>query len=535
MNIHNIPYVQTGYFSGLILDYLNQEDSLAPFYEAFPSTQNFLAQADRKGASFSSEQRRVLVSALHAQYKGITLTKATRQHIDLLAEDQSFTITTGHQLSLLTGPLYFIFKLASTVKLCQQLKKVEPQKDFIPVYWMATEDHDFEEISHFMFEGKKIKWAHPTPGGAVGEMTLESLQPVLDLLEQLLPKNQAANLLTQWLSQSYRSSASLAEATRKLVNTLFGSYGLVIVDGDDAALKESFAPYMQQELKTQVCYSQVSQQIEALQTQYNNSFKPQVNPREINLFYLSPNKRQRIIRHTEGFQLDGDPAPISEKELLDRLASNPQAFSPNVLLRPLYQEVILPNIAYIGGGGELAYWLELKSFFASQSIPFPLLVLRNSAVLVDAKTQKKIRNLNLQPEDFFLRRNPLIHKKIDQISTIDLDLQFLKKELKKNFLHLENLVKETDASFEGAVAAQRQKQFKGIDHLEKRLIQAQKRKLKDHVERLGVLYESLFPGQGLQERQLNFSTFFLEKGADLIPELIQAFDPLQFQFSWIEL
>ncbi|MDG1271306.1 MAG: bacillithiol biosynthesis cysteine-adding enzyme BshC [Flavobacteriaceae bacterium] len=535
MNVHDIPYAQTGYFSGLILDYLNQDPSLAPFYEAFPNTQNFLAQADRKATSFSSHQRSVLVSALQAQYKGITATQATRKHIELLQKDQSFTITTGHQLSLLTGPLFFIFKIASTIKLCQQLKKAEPKKDFIPVYWMATEDHDFEEISHFMFEGKKFQWAHPTPGGAVGAMTLESLQPVLDLFEQTLPKNQVANMLTQWLSQSYRSSASLAEATRKLVNALFGSYGFVIVDGDDAALKESFVPYMQQELESQVCHSQVSQQIKALQTQYKKGFKPQVSPREINLFYLSPNKRQRIIRHAEGFQLDGDPTPISEKEMQDRLASNPQAFSPNVLLRPLYQEVILPNIGYIGGGGELAYWLQLKSFFASQSIPFPLLVLRNSAVLVDAKTQKKIRKLDLQAEDFFLRRNPLINKKIHQISTIDLDLQFLKKELEKNFLHLENLVKQTDASFEGAVAAQRQKQFNGIDHLEKRLLQAQKRKLKEHVQRIEILYESLFPGEGLQERQLNFSTFYLEKGTDLIPELIQTLDPLRFQFSWIEL
>ena len=386
MKAHTIPYEQTGFFSTLILDYLKQEKTLNAFYEAFPSIDNFKKQTEIKAPTYSRSQRQLLVRTLEAQYVNISLSDATAANIKRLEKASTFTITTGHQLSLLTGPLYFIFKIASTVKLCQQLKKVEPQKDFIPVYWMATEDHDFEEISHFMFEGKKIKWAHPTPGGAVGAMTLESLQPVLDLLEQLLPKNQAANLLTQWLSQSYRSSASLAEATRKLVNTLFGSYGLVIVDGDDAALKESFAPYMQQELKTQVCYSQVSQQIEALQTQYNNSFKPQVNPREINLFYLSPNKRQRIIRHTEGFQLDGDPTPISEKEILDRLASNPQAFSPNVLLRPLYQEVILPNIAYIGGGGELAYWLELKSFFASQSIPFPLLVLRNSAVLVDAKT-----------------------------------------------------------------------------------------------------------------------------------------------------
>jgi len=133
-----------------------------------------------------------------------------------------------------------------------------------------------------------------------------------------------------------------------------------------------------------------------------------------------------------------------------------------------------------------------------------------------------------------LRRAPLINKKIRQISNVDLDLQFLKKTLSENFTYLEKLTQQTDASFLGAVAAQRQKQFNGIDHLEKRLLQAQKKKLKDQVERLTQLYESLFPEEKLQERQLNFTTFYLEFGPYFIPNLMQAFDPLGQNLVWID-
>ena len=260
-----------------------------------------------------------------------------------------------------------------------------------------------------------------------------------------------------------------------------------------------------------------------------------MTPREINLFYLSPQKRQRIITHEEGYQWDGDPRVRSKETMLSLLNDHPENFSPNVLMRPLYQEVLLPNLSYIGGGGELAYWFQLKSFFESQKVPFPLLVLRNSAVLVNEKTVGKMNKLDLRPEDLFLKRHDLVNKKIQQLSAIDLDLQFLKKELEKNFRHLKGLVKQTDASYEGAVAAQQQKQFNGIDHLEKRLLRAQKRKLKDQVERLEKLHESLFPNSGLQERKANFSTFYLEKGPSLIPQLMESFDPLKFQFTWIEL
>ena len=204
-------------------------------------------------------------------------------------------------------------------------------------------------------------------------------------------------------------------------------------------------------------------------------------------------------------------------------------------MRPLYQEVILPNLCYIGGGGEIAYWLQLKNYFERENIAFPLLLLRNSALLISAKNTKKLNRLGLDFESVFLKRTPLINKKIRAISNIDLDLQPLKDKLTKQFDYLESLVEATDPSFEGTVKAQKQKQFKGIDQLEKRLLNAQKKKLVDHVERLSTLHEALFPQESLQERHANFFEFYLEYGADLLPQLFDQLDPLQLEFSCIEL
>ena len=202
-----------------------------------------------------------------------------------------------------------------------------------------------------------------------------------------------------------------------------------------------------------------------------------------------------------------------------------------MLLRPLYQEVILPNIAYFGGGGELAYWLELKSFFDSQKVLFPILCMRNAALIISAKNAKKVKNLKLEIPDLFLKRNALINKKVRQISNIDLDLSPLKTALEKQFDQLEVLVNETDASFKGSVQAQKSKQFKGIDRLEQRLLKAQKLKLKDQVERLVLLHEQLFPGGNLQERVENFSSVYTEKGSEFIDFLMDAFDPLSGEFT----
>ena len=291
---------------------------------------------------------------------------------------------------------------------------------------------------------------------------------------------------------------------------------------------------MREDLLRQTCERQVLSQIESIKKNYSNSFKPQVNPRTVNLFFLKDEQRKRIVKTERGYDLEGADSYFSENEIFELVDRQPEKFSPNVLLRPLYQEVILPNIAYFGGAGELAYWLELKSFFDSQKVLFPILCMRNTALIISEKNARKISNLKLSTDDLFLKRNALINKKVRQISNIDLDLSSFKEALEIQFEQLEGLVTETDASFDGAVKAQKSKQFKGIDRLEQRLLKAQKVKLKDQVERLVLLHEQLFPGGKLQERVDNFSAIYIENGKEFIAFLMDIFDPLSCQFTIVE-
>lgn len=534
MQIQRIPYRETGYFSSLICDLVEQHPAIRSKVSDFPSLASFRAQIDKKQSQFSSENRQQLVASLQQQYSIIDDKLQLEESLTLLAKPTTFTITTGHQLNLFTGPLYFIFKIVSTINLCKQLKLAYPEFDFVPVYWMATEDHDFEEISFFNFQGKKIKWTSEV-SGAVGRLSVNSLSPLLDIFEQSIGQNDAAKKLHQLIATSYRTASNLSEATLRLVHQLFGDQGLVILDADTPSLKRLFISHINEELTRGSCHQQVNETIDWFKQHYSSQYTPQVNPREINLFYLTENYRERLISTSTGFETVDRVFQFTEEEMRQEVLAHPEKFSPNVLMRPLYQEVILPNLCYIGGGGELAYWLELKSFFDSQNILFPILLLRNSATLVPQKAADKIVRLDLKHQDLFLKRTPLINKKIRQISNIDLNLQSFKDRLEEQFSALELLVSQTDKSFEGAVGAQRKKQFRGIDALEKRLLKAQKKKLIDHVERLSSLHESLFPGDSLQERTANFFEFYLMYGEDLLPQLLETLDPLEIKFSWIPL
>lgn len=528
-----LPYEKTGRFSTLFYDYLAEQDSLKPFYGRFPKVANFEKQAKEKLQTYPPAMRVALVESLEKQNNTHPTFQATQQALELLKNDNTVTITTGHQLCLMTGPLFFIYKIITVIKAAQELSEKYPKYNFLPIYWMASEDHDFEEIQSFLFEGKKFQWNSQQAGRAVGTITLDDLQPVLDLFEQHLGQKLGATKLKKWIDASYRKRENLAEATRTFVQLIFADYPLLIVDGNDVALKKMFLPAMQRDLEKQQCFQKVTTQIKKIQEAYHKKFTPQVNPREINLFYLTENGRHRIKRAADHFLFDGLDESKTFETLSIELEKHPERFSPNVLLRPLYQEMALPNVAYVGGGGELAYWFQLKTFFESEKIAFPILLPRNSALLMTTKMAKKVAQLKLKPLDLFLPRTDLINKKIRQISNIDLDLGFLKKQLHKQFDHLQSIVVQTDPSFEGAVRAQQAKQNKGIQALEKRLLNAQKRKLTDHVERMTLLHETLFPNDALQERQINFADFFVDYGPDFIDDLLTIMDPFALEFSVI--
>ncbi|CAN5313834.1 bacillithiol biosynthesis cysteine-adding enzyme BshC [soil metagenome] len=528
-----LSYKETNYFSRLITDYLDQKDELKQFYNRFPSLENFHKQIEEKQTGFLKESREVLVEVLKEQYTGLETNAGVMANIDSLLDENTFTVTTGHQLNLFTGPLYFLYKIVSAINLSSALKNEYPGKHFVPVYWMATEDHDFEEINFFNLHGKKFKWnstAAEAGKEAVGHLNTAGLDEVFNLFSAEIGGSQTANKLKDLFLQSYLEHNNLTEATRFLGNELFKQYGLVILDANHKMLKKQFIPYLKKEVFDKITYNTTASNASLLEAM---GYGVQVNPREINLFYLNEGLRERLVEQEGKFFVNDTQISWTGEELNVEVEDHPERFSPNVLTRPLYQEVILPNLCYIGGGGELAYWFELKELFKEVNVPFPILLLRNSVLIANAKQDKKREKLGISTAELFLKQHELINRKVRRISNIDIDFSQQKQHLVDQFKYLYELAQKTDITFLKAVKAQEVKQLKGLDNLENRLLKAQKRKLKDEVSRIATLQNELFPFKGLQERHTNFSEMYLEYGDDLIPSLIEHLDPLDLQFKII--
>ena len=499
-----ITYQNSGYFSKLIVDYLDQKAELKSLYNRFPTINNFKLQIEEKNNNFPFENRVVLVNALKKQYEKFVISEATSNNVESLNESTTFTITTGHQLNLFTGPLYFLYKIISVINLTKELKSEYPNYNFVPVYWMATEDHDFDEINFFNFKDKKLQWKKES-NGPVGRLNTAGLNEVFEAFSNELGIGDNAIYLKELFKNAYLEHNNLADATRFLANELFKNDGLVIIDGDDKNLKKLFIPYVKNELVHQTSYKKVTDTLPLLQ-----NYNVQVNPREINLFYIQDNLRERIIFENGNYKINNSSLTFSEREILTELENRPENFSPNVILRPLYQEVILPNLCYIGGGGEIAYWLELKSNFEENNITFPILLLRNSVLVATKKQEEKISKLNLSWADVFEKQENLYNKKTKEFSSFIIDFSEQKKTLEEQFRLLYEIANKTDKSFFGAVKAQEAKQLKGLDKLEKRLLKAEKRNHSEKLERIIQIQNELFPNETLQERKANFALFYDE-------------------------
>ncbi|MBF9141311.1 bacillithiol biosynthesis cysteine-adding enzyme BshC [Hymenobacter properus] len=519
-----LPYAETGAFSGLLTDYLAQKPALAPFYNRFPSLENFAAQIEEKQASYTPEARQRLVAALQQQYGGAA-PAATAANIELLAQKTTFTVTTGHQLNLLTGPLYFIYKIVSAVKLSRELKAQYPQYDFVPVYWMATEDHDFAEINHFTLFGKTYSWDAASTGGPVGRLPLEGLEE--QLLSQLPPEVPTA------FREAYASSQNLAEATRKLADALFGEFGLVTLDADRSALKQALVPLLTKEIQEQVSNTAVQATNGRLT---EAGYKPQVYSRPINLFFITDEgKRERLEPDASGADcvevtIRNTAKCHSQAELLDLAQTHPEQFSPNVVLRPVYQEILLPNLAYIGGGAEVAYWFQLKDVFAAFGVPYPIVLPRNSAEYISRANAGKLKKLGLTSLEIF-RPLPELKKQVGAaLGQEEVSLREQQQALAAAFQQVQDLAQRLDPTLVKTVAAEAQKAAGGLAGLEKRLSKAAETKHETAYSQLAALKEKLFPGGGLQERSDNVLSILINNPG-FIEQLVEAFEPLALEFT----
>lgn len=522
-----IDFEKTGILSPLILDYLSGSPELNSFYKYSPSLESFAsAIAGRKEAKTN---RKLLANVLLKQYKTVfennfSGNEIVKSNIEKLRSDSCFTVTTGHQLNIFTGPLYFLYKIISTINLSEKLKEAYPGNHFIPVYWMASEDHDFEEINHIHLFGKKIIW-QGNERGACGRMNTQSLKSAIDELKIICGEGDSAKEIISLFEKAYIGSNNLAEATRSVVHALFAKFGLVIVDGDNKELKKEFAVSMKDDLLKHTAYKLVSETNKLLEANY----KVQVHPREINLFYLGNASRERIEAENGTFKILNTELKYSTEQVMDILGKNPESFSPNVVLRPLYQEKILPNLAYVGGGGELSYWLQYRSFFEAYKVTFPVLMLRNSVLWIDKAATAKMKKLKLSSTDLFLSEQELVKKIILENENGSILLSDEINEISLIFEKIKEKAISTDQSLTGTVESEKQKVTQQVKYLEEKLLRAEKKKHESAVSQVKKMKEKFFPGGSFQERYDNFIPFYLAHGNAFLEELKKDLNPFNKQ------
>ncbi|WP_324674543.1 bacillithiol biosynthesis cysteine-adding enzyme BshC [Hymenobacter sp. GOD-10R] len=524
MPLHHLDYKTTGAFSSLLTDYLAQRPELQPYYHRFPALDAFEAQLAEKKQAYAPEARQRLVTALQEQYTGLAdIHPNVAANLALLEKDTTFTVVTGHQLNLLTGPLYFVYKIVTAIKLCQQLKERFPQHDFVPVYWMATEDHDFAEINHFNLFGKRYEWSAAEVGGPVGRLPLGGLsEAILDQLPADVPA---------LFHQAYRESETLTEATRKLTHALFGELGLVSIDGDSPTLKQAFVPVLEREIREQASNKAVQTTNAELETA---GYKPQVYSRPLNLFFITEEgKRERLEPEGDCIAVRNTSRCYSQEELLTLAQQHPEQFSPNVVLRPLYQEILLPNLCYVGGGAEVAYWFQLKQVFADNNVPFPILLPRNSALYLGRANAGKLRKLGLTPVDLF-KPLPDLKKQVGAtLGQEEVSLAAQQQALAAVFKEIADLAQRLDPTLVKTVAAEAQKAAGGVAGLEKRLSKAAEAKHETAYSQLTALKDKLFPGGSLQEREDNVLSILINN-PQFVAQLLEAFEPLALNFVVLE-
>lgn len=515
--IESLPLTQTGLLPDLIQAYLSGDEAVRGLYEYSPAIESF-AEAIRNRKNFRID-RELLADTLMNQYQSVTDQETVVKNIGLLRHEHTFTVTAAHQPCLLMGPLYNILKIAGVIHTCQLLTQKYPGYQFVPVFWMGSEDHDIEELRYTTIGQQAITWPQEVKG-AIGRVPVNVMSEPIKKAQELLGSSPLINAL----QRGTEVAKDFASYTRYLLHTLFGKYGLVVLNADDASFKRALLPVMKEELAKQCAASCLQETVDFLET----NFKAQVKPRPINFFYLKDDLRERItINEAGNYTVVNTDITFTPQQLSDELDSHPERFSPNVVYRPLYQEILLPNLAFVGGSGELSYWLEYKNLFHYFNVHYPVLLMRSMGALINSATYRKLTKsgaslaMLLKPEHEAVQEY-IRHKVANEVSLHD--------EMKQLSALMEQVAQKAsgvDSTLSTSADAEKQKMLQGLQNLEGKMLKAEKRKEETGINQLKSVRDVLFPEGQLQERKMNFLNYHSDTFIDC---MVKDANPFKLEF-----
>ncbi|MBI1183786.1 bacillithiol biosynthesis cysteine-adding enzyme BshC [bacterium] len=521
MKTTTLHFNDTNLLRPLMHDYINQNEATKPLYQFAPEPAAIAqAIAQRKK---HEPNRSVLVNALKRQYKEAGISdKTVEANIDKLAQSNCFTITTGHQLNLFGSSQYYIYKIIEVIKYTQEIKAQHPEYEFVPMFWLASGDHDFEEIKFAKINGKRYAWESQEKG-PVGRYNPQAVLKVIEELKDFWESEPVTGSYLRNLFTEAYSKPTLSQATRNWTHELFKTYGLVVIEGDDNELKKEFRHIIKKELFEETTFTQVEKTNNYLS---EHNYHIQVYARPINLFMITEHGRERIVKLNDRFATVESESSFSYTEIEELIEQTPDVFSPNALMRPMYQESILPNLCYVGGAGEIAYWLQIKSAFEAHGVFYPQVISRNSGIWLSRRLGKKLEKMGLQYPDFFTRKEDLIAqyaeshfaaKRFFQLSeTIEILWEEFQNESDTAFHDLKILT--------GQTAAEKIKELKKLRHDMRKVVKAKNDA--DFVI-LHEVFDRIFPDGSFQERVETFLPNYLLLGNTYIETLFEHIQPAE--------
>ncbi|NND35003.1 MAG: bacillithiol biosynthesis cysteine-adding enzyme BshC [Saprospiraceae bacterium] len=528
MKVLHVDYTDFGQFSSTDTAYASLDQQLLAFAKYQPTLDAFKQVIEDK--SQEPIDRQLLCEVLNDQYSQyLTDTTIALPQIASLQDKHTYTIVTAHQPVLFTGPSYLVYKIISAIKLTRLLKDRYPKYKFIPVFVTGGEDHDFDEMDHMHIYGKTIRWEN-NESGSVGRMSTNSLTEALSQLKEILGDSPVSQRVFSVFEKTHTGHKRYSHSFADLINGLFGHLGLVVANMDDARLKAKMVDIF----KDEILHQQSAEYVRNTQSDLEKAgFKSQAYARDINLFFLHDGVRARIEKNSDYYHVVDTDFKFKEDEILQLVEDHPEKFSPNVIIRPLYQERVLPNLAYVGGGGELAYWLERKQQFQFFGINFPMLVRRDSCLWVDKGMVKKMNKLDLEISDFFQDEVQQIKTYVAKHAEHEFSLQEEKKQIEKVWQEIESKANAIDPTLKGAVASEASSQLKNLDKIEDRLRRAEKQKHDVALGQIKGIREKLYPEGGLQERYANFLEFYCRHSETYLDVLLEHFNPLDMRLKVI--
>ncbi len=532
MSLHDtIRFADIPHIPPFYCDYLEDWPKVDSFFELPWRPAEMIEAWQRRGFS-PAVDRAALTGILGDQNEELQAGQAARDNIRRLLDPSCLAVVTGQQAGLFSGPSYTIYKALTAIKNAEAL--TQAGMSAVPVFWIASEDHDWAEIDHVEIpdvEGMQRRIQYPADpawaGAPVGQLPIgPAMETVRAEFLAALPPTEFKGPLGEMLARHYAEGRSFARALGGLMAELFRPWGLIVIDPADPRLKQLTLPLFQRVLsEPETITSRLLEQNAALAAA---GYSPQVLVEEgaLPLFLIENGKRRLLRKRGDTYHLKGEETAFSLKELSDRLARSPADFSPNVLLRPLYQDALIPVAGYVGGPAEISYFAQVKALYRWYGQPMPAIFPRVSYTILERKMQRIFEKYHLSFSDLFAGMDFCLQKAVENSVGNDSAqaMNQVETQIAGILDGLQPSLQKVDPTLVDALNNSRVKILYQVSHLRTKFVNAHARQNEALTRQLSRAAQVLYPERNLQERSVNFFYFLSRYGEGLLTSLYEEMD-----------